>query len=192
MTERIGFIGLGIMGRPMARNLLKAGYSLTVWNRSRPGIEELVEEGAAEASWPREVAERSDVVITMVSDSPDVEQVALGPGGIIEAAQVDGLREAQTIYKVVLPLAWPGIIAASLFVFMMTWIDFLVPLTLLFDPTKMPFTVALYQVVGDPISGTNYGALFAASILGSLPVVLLFLAFQRYFVQGLTAGAVKG
>lgn len=114
------------------------------------------------------------------------------PGGIIEAAQVDGLREAQTIYKVVLPLAWPGIIAASLFVFMMTWIDFLVPLTLLFDPTKMPFTVALYQVVGDPISGTNYGVLFAASILGSLPVVLLFLAFQRYFVQGLTAGAVKG
>ena len=114
------------------------------------------------------------------------------PGSIIEAAQVDGLREAQTIYKVVLPLAWPGIIAAGLFVFMMTWIDFLVPLTLLFDPSKMPFTVALYQVVGDPISGTNYGALFAASILGSLPVVLLFLVFQRYFVQGLTAGAVKG
>jgi 3-hydroxyisobutyrate dehydrogenase len=88
MTERIGFIGLGIMGRPMARNLLKAGYPLTVWNRSRPGIEELVGEGAAEASCPREVAERSEVVITMVSDSPDVEQVALGPGGIIEAGRV--------------------------------------------------------------------------------------------------------
>jgi 3-hydroxyisobutyrate dehydrogenase len=87
MTEGIGFIGLGIMGRPMARNLLKAGFSLTVWNRSRPGIDELVAEGAAEASGPREVAERSDVVITMVSDSPDVEQVALGPGGIIEGAR---------------------------------------------------------------------------------------------------------
>jgi 3-hydroxyisobutyrate dehydrogenase len=87
MTDRVGFIGLGIMGRPMARNLLKAGYPLTVWNRSRPGIEELVREGAAEASCPREVAERSDVVITMVSDSADVEQVALGPSGIIEAGR---------------------------------------------------------------------------------------------------------
>jgi len=87
MTERIGFIGLGIMGRPMSRNLLKAGYPLTVWNRSRPGIEELVGEGAGEASGPREVAERSDVVITMVPDSPDVEQVALGAGGISEAAR---------------------------------------------------------------------------------------------------------
>ncbi|MFW6146852.1 MAG: carbohydrate ABC transporter permease [Thermodesulfobacteriota bacterium] len=114
------------------------------------------------------------------------------PQDLIEAAQVDGLKGAGIIYKIVLPLAWPGIIAAGLFVFMMSWIDFLVPLTLLFDPAKMPFTVALYQVVGDPLSGTNYGALFAASILGSLPVVLLFLLFQRYFIHGLTAGAVKG
>lgn len=84
--QRIGFIGLGIMGRPMARNLLHAGFSLTVWNRSRPGIEAIVAEGAAEADSPREVAERSDIVITMVGDSPDVEQVALGPRGIIEGA----------------------------------------------------------------------------------------------------------
>ncbi len=114
------------------------------------------------------------------------------PEDIIEAARVDGLTRGEVIYKVILPLAWPGLIAAGLFVFMMAWIDFLVPLTLLFDPMKMPFTVALYQVVGDPLSGTNYGVLFAASILGSLPVVLLFLLFQRYFIHGLTAGAVKG
>ena len=56
----------------MARNLLKAGYPLTVWNRSRPGIDELVGVGAADASCPQEVAGRSDVVITMVSDSADV------------------------------------------------------------------------------------------------------------------------
>ncbi len=86
MTDRIGFIGLGIMGRPMARNLMKAGFPLTVWNRSRPGIEELVKEGAAEGSSPADVAARSDVVITMVGDSPDVEEVTLGPGGIIEGA----------------------------------------------------------------------------------------------------------
>lgn len=83
---RIGFIGLGIMGRPMAINLRKAGYELTVWNRSRPGIEALVAEGAAEASSARETAERSDIVITIVSYAEDVEQVALGPDGITEGA----------------------------------------------------------------------------------------------------------
>jgi multiple sugar transport system permease protein len=114
------------------------------------------------------------------------------PQDIIEAAQVDGLRRVEIIRKVIIPLSKPGIIAASLFVFMMAWIDFLVPLTLLFDAAKMPFTVALYQVVGDPLTGTNWGALFAASVLGSLPIVVIFLSFQRYFVRGLTAGAVKG
>jgi 3-hydroxyisobutyrate dehydrogenase len=87
MKERVGFIGLGIMGRPMARNLMAAGYPLTVWNRSRPGIDELVGQGAVEAAGPQAVAERSDVVITIVSDSPDVEGVALGPGGVVEAGR---------------------------------------------------------------------------------------------------------
>ena len=88
--ERIGFIGLGIMGRPMARNLLEAGYALTVWNRSRPGIDALVDAGAEAADSPSAVAKRSDVVITIVGDSPDVEQVALGERGIIVGAH-DGL-----------------------------------------------------------------------------------------------------
>ena len=86
MTDRIGFIGLGIMGRPMARNLMKAGFPLTVWNRSRPGIDELVNEGSAEGADAADVARRSDIVITMVGDSPDVEEVALGANGIIEGA----------------------------------------------------------------------------------------------------------
>src|SRR3990172_5337633 len=85
-SMQIGFIGLGIMGRPMVRNLLRAGFPVTVWNRSDPGIEGAVGDGAAQAGSPCEVAERSDIVITMVGDSPDVEQVALGPGGIIEGA----------------------------------------------------------------------------------------------------------
>jgi len=87
MADRIGFIGLGIMGRPMARNLLKAGYHLTVWNRSQPGIDELAREGASTAARPEDVARQSDIVITMVTDSADVEQVALGPGGIIEGGR---------------------------------------------------------------------------------------------------------
>ena len=85
-NECIGFIGLGIMGRPMARNLRKAGYPLAVWNRSRPGIDALVAEGAEEAGSPRGVAERSSVVITILGDSPDTEQVALGERGVIEGA----------------------------------------------------------------------------------------------------------
>src|ERR671927_526791 len=86
-TPRIGFIGRGIMGKPMCANLLKAGYSLTVWNRSRPGIDAVVGEGAQAGESPADVASRSEVIVTMVTDSPDVEQVVLGPGGVIEGAR---------------------------------------------------------------------------------------------------------
>ena len=86
--ERIGFIGLGIMGKPMALRLVRAGFPLVVHNLSRPSVDELVEAGADAASSPREVAERSDVVITMLPDSPDVEAVVLGKDGVIE-----GVRE---------------------------------------------------------------------------------------------------
>jgi len=80
----IGFIGLGIMGKPMARNLMKAGYRLTVLNRARGPVDELVAEGAKAGTTPREVAAQSDVVITMLPDSPDVETVALGADGIVQ------------------------------------------------------------------------------------------------------------
>jgi 2-hydroxy-3-oxopropionate reductase len=83
----VGFIGLGIMGKPMAHNLLKAGYPLLVHNRSQPPVGELVGVGAAAAGSPREVAEKSDVVITMLPDSPDVEQVALSPDGLAAGAR---------------------------------------------------------------------------------------------------------
>jgi 2-hydroxy-3-oxopropionate reductase len=78
----IGFIGLGIMGKPMARNLMNAGYTLTVLNRSRGPVDELATEGAKPGGSPRDVAAQSDVVITMLPDSPDVEAVALGADGI--------------------------------------------------------------------------------------------------------------
>lgn len=86
MNERIGFIGLGTMGKPMARNLMKAGYVLAVHNRSRGAIDELASEGAVPADSPLEVARASDVVITMLPDSPDVEQVVLGPNGLLQGA----------------------------------------------------------------------------------------------------------
>ncbi len=78
----VGFIGLGIMGKPMAANLLRAGFPLVVLNRSRGPVEELVALGAQAGASPRDVAARSEVVVTMLPDSPDVEAVALGPDGI--------------------------------------------------------------------------------------------------------------
>jgi len=87
MIRRVGFIGLGIMGKPMARHLLQAGYSLTVHNRSQAPVEELAELGAARAASPADVASASEVIFTCLPDSPDVELVALGPRGIIEGIQ---------------------------------------------------------------------------------------------------------
>ncbi len=83
----VGYIGLGLMGRPMAANILKAGFPLVVHNRSRAGAEALAGAGARVAGSPAEVAGLVDVVFTNLPDSPDVEQVALGPGGIGEAAR---------------------------------------------------------------------------------------------------------
>src|SRR5436305_7559664 len=87
MAQVIGFIGLGIMGRPMAKNLLKAGYPLVVHSRSRAPVDELVRAGATAAASPRDVATRCEVLITMLPNSPDVELVALGKDGILEGAR---------------------------------------------------------------------------------------------------------
>lgn len=82
--ERIGFIGLGIMGAPMARNLLGGGVPLTVHSRGRGPVEALVREGATDGGSPRGVAERSEIIITMLPDSPDVRQVVMGADGVLE------------------------------------------------------------------------------------------------------------
>jgi 2-hydroxy-3-oxopropionate reductase len=89
MADTVGFIGLGIMGRPMAKNLMEAGYELVLQNRSPEKAEELAKEGNATAAGsPREVSEACDVVITMLPDSPDVEAVVAGEDGVLE-----GIRE---------------------------------------------------------------------------------------------------
>src|SRR5262249_37310724 len=91
MQMRIGFIGLGILGKPMASNLLNAGFLLVRHNRSQAAVEELGHRGAASANSPADVASRSDVVITMLPDSPDVELVALGPSGLKEGVRAGQL-----------------------------------------------------------------------------------------------------
>jgi len=91
MNETIGFIGLGIMGQGMSHNLLKAGFTLNVWNRTRSRMDPLVAAGAVACSSPAEVAQKSDIVITCVSDTPDVEAVILGAEGVISGAQSGSL-----------------------------------------------------------------------------------------------------
>ncbi len=84
---KVGYIGLGLMGKSIARNILKSGYSLVVHNRSRAAVDELVAEGAQAAFSPAEVASQVDVVFTNLPDSPDVEKVVLGPEGILEGGR---------------------------------------------------------------------------------------------------------
>jgi 3-hydroxyisobutyrate dehydrogenase len=82
--EKIGFIGLGVMGAWMCKNLLKAGYTVNVWNRTPSKMKEQISEGAVPCNSPKEVAEKSDIIIIMVGDGPDVEEVVLSPSGVIE------------------------------------------------------------------------------------------------------------
>lgn len=91
MTERIGFIGLGIMGRGMARNIAKAGFELRVWNRTTSRAEEFVQAGAIVSATPAELAATSDIIVTCVSDTPDVEAVILGDNGVLHGANAGAL-----------------------------------------------------------------------------------------------------
>jgi 2-hydroxy-3-oxopropionate reductase len=86
MPEKVGFVGLGIMGKPMARNLMEAGYDLVVYNRSREKVDELVAEEAEGAGSPREVAESCDVVFTMLPGPPEVREVVAGEDGLLQGA----------------------------------------------------------------------------------------------------------
>ncbi|HKV03679.1 MAG TPA: NAD(P)-dependent oxidoreductase [Candidatus Acidoferrales bacterium] len=92
MKSKVGFIGLGLMGKPMAKNLLRAGFPLVVWNRTKSKAEDLVREGATLAADPREAATLADFLITIVSDPPALEEVLFGPRGAFE-----GLRAGSAL-----------------------------------------------------------------------------------------------
>ena len=114
---RIGYIGLGLMGSAMARNLMKAGFPLVVHNRSRAIVDQLVAEGATAATSPKEVAQQVDVVFTNLPDSPDVEKVVLGPNGIIEGAHTgltyidNSTIKPETARKIAVEVAKVGVAA---------------------------------------------------------------------------------
>ena len=102
MADTVGFIGLGIMGKPMAKNLIEAGHELVVFNRTQSKAEELAGDGATVAGSPREVAEQSDVIITMLPDSPQVEEVLVGENGVLEGIKEGALVvDTSTISPVV-------------------------------------------------------------------------------------------
>ena len=87
MTLKVGFIGLGIMGKPMSKNLIKAGYSLVVLDRNSDAVAEVIAAGAETATTAKAIAEQCDVIITMLPNSPHVKEVALGENGIIDGAK---------------------------------------------------------------------------------------------------------
>jgi 3-hydroxyisobutyrate dehydrogenase-like beta-hydroxyacid dehydrogenase len=98
MKARVGLIGLGLMGRPMAHNLLRAGFPLAVWNRTKNKVDDLMRAGATIAAHPRDVAAQVDVLITIVSDPPALEEVLWGPqGGKEKTGALDGLRAGSTL-----------------------------------------------------------------------------------------------
>ncbi|HKQ86981.1 MAG TPA: NAD(P)-dependent oxidoreductase [Candidatus Acidoferrales bacterium] len=97
MKMSIGFIGLGLMGKPMAQNLLKAGFPLCVWNRTASKADDLVRAGAKLAASPREVAEQSDILITIVSDPPAVEEVLLKDGALAALRKGSVLVDSSTV-----------------------------------------------------------------------------------------------
>ena len=91
MSQHIGFIGLGVMGRPMAGHLLAKGHRLTVFNRSRAAVDELVSAGARAGVSPADVARHSDIVITMLPDTPDVAAVIAGADGVLDGVRADAV-----------------------------------------------------------------------------------------------------
>ncbi|MFF1448422.1 carbohydrate ABC transporter permease [Streptomyces sp. NPDC058274] len=113
------------------------------------------------------------------------------PRELEEAARIDGCGPFRIFWSVVLPLTRPALITTAIFTFIWTWNDFFTQLIYLFDPEKFTITLALRNFV-DQSSSSAYGPMFAMSVISLLPVVLFFLAFQRYLVQGMATSGLKG
>ncbi len=111
------------------------------------------------------------------------------PPELEEAATVDGSSRLGALFRITLPLAWPGIVTALIFTFISAWNEFVVALILTSDPDKQPLTVVLDSFLGG--YQIEWGQLFAASVVATIPVIILFALIERKVVGGLTAGSVK-
>jgi len=111
------------------------------------------------------------------------------PNTLEEAAAIDGCSRWGTFFKIILPLAKPGVYTAAAFSFLLAWGEFLYSLTMLKDNDKWPVTLGMRQFVGQ--FSTNWSELMALSVLSSLPIIIIFIFTQRYIVSGITAGSTK-
>jgi len=112
------------------------------------------------------------------------------PAELDQAMQVDGANAWTRYWRLAVPLAKPAIATATIFTFLACWDEFAWSLTIINDPLKRTLPVAIQLFQGQ--HSTQWGLVFAASLIAVIPVIIVFLVFQRYFVQGLTSGAVKG
>lgn len=113
------------------------------------------------------------------------------PGELDEAAEIDGCGKIAILFKILVPVVKPAIVTASIFAFYWIWQDFFQPLIFMSDTTKFTIPLALNMYL-DPNSYNNYGGLFAMSVLSLLPVVVFFIIFQRYLVDGIAMDGIKG
>src|SRR4029078_3343566 len=111
------------------------------------------------------------------------------PGSLVEAARLDGASEFQIFRKIVLPLIKPAIVVLGIFTFMMQWVNFLWPLVITTPDSMKTLTVGVASLQGQFV--TDWGVISAAAVLTMLPVLIIFLIFQRWFVQASMAGALK-
>ena len=113
------------------------------------------------------------------------------PSELEDAARIDGASEWQTFARIIVPLATPAMAVTAIFAFQRYWNAFLWPLVILQTPDRFTLQVGLSYIYNSEF-GTNYGLLMSGAALASIPMILFFFAFQRYFMQGLRIGAVKG
>ncbi|MBU3192218.1 carbohydrate ABC transporter permease [Clostridium bowmanii] len=111
-------------------------------------------------------------------------------GSLIEAARIDGCNEFKIFNKIVLPLIFPSVATMSIFTFIQTWNNFLIPLILLFDPKK--FTLPIMVMLARGTYKTEYGAVFAGVAISNVPIMIAFIFLSKKIVGGLTVGGVKG
>jgi ABC-type glycerol-3-phosphate transport system permease component len=114
------------------------------------------------------------------------------PAELDQAMQVDGAGAWLRYWRLAIPLAKPGLATATIFTFLASWDEFTLALTLTSSPENQTLPIAIKLFAGEGNNAVQWGLVFAASVIAVVPVIVVFLVFQRYFVQGLTSGAIKG
>ena len=112
------------------------------------------------------------------------------PGELLEAAKIDGCSELRTFSRIVIPMVKPGIAALAIFTFIQAWNDYFLQLIMLSSREKLTLQIGIATMQAE--FATNYGVLMAGATLSAIPIVLVFILFQKSFTQGITMGAVKG